>query len=246
LTDIDLKIAGAKGIMALGLLFYYWLNLHDARKMETTLHIWAYRKKIMLKQKIVIKFVTDEEYLSDYYPLAEVVMVFPGVTLLRFKDGKYAVMWKVYTKNYDPSIVDELELHVKTFLDGLPDLLVFNSIWYKVTAQNKKAKQVIEDGANHPLHTKASDMLVQAYMAHVTTDTTPQNIVKHLYFQELGYCRSIEEAISQFDSIVPGLERILKNSFHNIERLVVPADIFAIFRELWEDEEVEEWQMKQN
>ena len=242
LTDTIIWIAVMKGILALAVLIYYFKNLHNARKMDETLNIWAFRKRALFKDDLIITMSTDTEYLDEVFPLKQIILVVPGlVTLLKFKGDVYAVMWKVHTKNYDQSVIDELELKVKKWLDGLQENLVFQSVWYKVDAHNAKTLKVIGEAAESSIHTKPKDLHVQALMAYATVDNRPQNVVKHVYLQSLGRCVSIEEAISQFDAIIPGLESELKSSLHDLERVTAVTDIVAIQQEIWESEQVLEW-----
>ena len=242
LTDTIILLAIAKGILAAAVLIYYYTHLHNARKMDETLNVWAFRKRVVCKDDLIITMSNDTEYLDEVFPLKQIIIVVPGiVTLLKFKGDVYCVMWKVHTKNYDQSIIDDLELRVKKFLDGLQENLVFQSVWYKVDAHNAKTIKVIGEASESPIHTKPKDLHIQALMAYVTTDTRTQNVVKHVYLQSLGYCSTIEKAISQFDAIIPGLETKLKSSFHELERVTAVTDVVAIQQEIWESEQVVEW-----
>ena len=210
--------------------------------MDETLNVWAFRKRALFKDDLIVTMSTDTEYLDEEFPLKQIIIVIPGiVTLLKFKGDIYCAMWKVHTKNYDQSIVDELELKVKKWLDGLQENLVFQSIWYKVDAHNAKTLKVIGEASESPIHTKPKDLHVQALMAYATTDTRTQNVVKHVFLQSLGYCVSVEKAISQFDAIIPGLESELKSSLHDLERVTAVTDVIAIQKEIWESEQVVEW-----
>lgn len=240
-TDPNPFTQKAKAVVLLFVVGYYFTHFWRVSTMEETLSKWGfYVRKMNGKSKKVL-WEMDEIDLGEACPAEKIIIVDPlSMVILKTVDDYYFTMFRGFPKANITENTETLEYCVKKFLDGLTENLVFSSDWYTISDPKKATQKLVKEALDKPENSKATDIHLQGLGMSVDQDERTQIAGKQIYSMSLGKCMSIEKAISQFRSIVPGLEDKLKPALDSMYRITDPEEIIGIFKEMYGSEEVVE------
>ena len=218
---------------------FYIKFLYNVEDMDRTFTISGYYKDAAQKKHIKVKFRMEPEEMGELCPVEEIHVIIPGVmTIVRYRGSQYGVILRGVPKKRDRDAQAELELRVKKFLDGIWENLYFKAIRYTVKGRKQELRKGLsEAAAAEGKPNKARDLHLQDLISYVDTDTRPQNLERFVYFQDLGRCRNLNQAIIQYKSIMPGVETLFKTTMHSYYVVTNPAEILGIYDEFYNGEE---------
>jgi hypothetical protein len=229
----------AKSLILGMILLYYFSNLYSVNKMEETWNVWAYRIRLLRGKKVHVVWDMDDIELGDACPLEKIFVVIPGVMVILMMTGEeYFTLHRGFPKANITENNQTLEYCIKKFLDGLTENLIFASTWYTVSNPKKNTQKLIKEASERKENSKATDIHLQGLGMFVDNDNRVQIVGKQIYTTGLGKCRDINQAISQFKSIVPGLEEKLSPSLESMYRITNVEEIIGIFKEMYGPDEV--------
>jgi hypothetical protein len=238
-TDPNPFTQKMKGIVLISIIGYYFTHFWRVATMEKTLSKWGYRIRGLTGKRNKVLWEMDEIELGEACPAEKIIIIDPfSMVLLKTVDDEYFTMFRGFPKANITENTETLEFCVKKFLDGLTENLVFSSDWYTISDPKKITQKVVKEALDKPENSKATDIHLQGLGIAIDQDERVQVAGKQIYSMSLGKCRDIEKAISQFRSIVPGLEDKLKPALDSMYRITDPEEIIGIFKEMYGSEEV--------
>lgn len=240
-TDPNPFTQKMKGIILVFVVGYYFTHFWRVSTMEKTLSKYGFIIRGLTGKRKKILWKMDEIELGEACPAEKIIIVDPfSMVLLKTVDDEYFTMFRGFPKANIGEDTETLEYCVKKFLDGLTENLVFSSDWYTISDPKKITQKVVREALEKPENSKATDIHLQGLGIAIDQDERIQIAGKQIYSMSLGKCLTVEKAISQFKSIVPGLEDKLKPALDSMYRITDPEEIIGIFKEMYGSDEVVE------
>lgn len=240
-TDANPFTQKMKAILLVFVVGYYFTHFWRVSTMEKTLFRYGFILRGITGKRKKVLWEMDEIELGEACPADKIIIVDPlSMVLLKTVDDEYFTMFRGFPKANITEKTETLEACVKKFLDGLTENLVFSSTWYTISDPKKTTQKVVKEALDRPENSKATDIHLQGLGISIDQDERTQIAGKQIYSMSLGKCLTVEKAISQFKSIVPGLEDKLKPAIDSMYRITDPEEIIGIFKEMYGSEEVVE------